>query len=66
MEEEYCWAITQAAERLRYGRSGFNVFQFESQVDSPVYTYIVDHMLTQFRVVQKFELGRIFRNVTIG
>ena len=38
--EEYCWAITQAAELSCCGRSGYSVLEFGFQTDCLLYTYI--------------------------
>jgi hypothetical protein len=48
--EEYCWAITQAAERYCCGRSGSSESEFGCQLDSLVCTHTVDHMCTRFRL----------------
>ena len=34
--EEYCWAITEAVGRSRYGRSGSSVLDFVLQLDALV------------------------------
>jgi hypothetical protein len=47
--EEYCWAITQAAERSYRGRSGSNVPDLEFQKDTLVSTYIVNHGRDKYR-----------------
>ena len=48
--EEYCWAMTQEAGRSCRGRSGSSVMEFGFELDSLVYTYIVDRMYTEFRL----------------
>ena len=52
MTEEYCWAITEAAERAHLGRSRYNVLEFGFQLDFLLHTYNVDHMYMQFRCGQ--------------
>ena len=40
MEEEYCWAITQAAGLSYCGRSGSGVLESQFQLDSLAYMYV--------------------------
>jgi hypothetical protein len=51
LEEEYCRAITQAAERPYCGRSGYSALDFGLHMVSLLYTYVVVHVYTQFRRV---------------
>jgi hypothetical protein len=48
--EESYWAITQAVGRSRYGRSDSGVLQFGFKMTSLVYTHIVEHVSTVFRL----------------
>jgi hypothetical protein len=48
--KEYCWAITEVVGLSRCGRSVSRVLEFGFHLDSHVYTNIVDHMHTQFRL----------------
>ena len=50
MAEEYCWAITEAEGRSRYGRSGSIVLEFGFQLYIFLYTYAVNHLYTQFQL----------------
>jgi len=49
LAEEYCRAITHGAERSYCGLSGYNVLDFGLHMDSPLYTYVVVHVFTQFQ-----------------
>jgi len=55
LAEEYCWAITQAAGRSRWGRSGSTVLKFVFQLSCLVHLAIS---------VICYDLCRIFRDVT--
>jgi len=48
--EEYCWAITQAAGRSCGGRSDSSVLGFGFQLDSLVYSYVVEHVYPELRL----------------
>jgi hypothetical protein len=48
--EEYCWAMTKTAGRSCCNLSGSSALEFGFQLDSLVYTYIVDHMHSKFRL----------------
>jgi hypothetical protein len=50
--EEYCWAITQAAGLSCCGRSGSRVLAIGFQLACHVYTYMVERMYCDFRVVE--------------
>jgi len=64
--QEYCWVITQEAERSCWIWSGSSVFEFEFQLDSFVYTRIVDHVCTRFWVAQHSTCAAISRPVIIA
>lgn len=49
LEEEYCRAITQEAERSYCGRSGCSVLDFGLHMYFLLYTYVVVYVYTQFR-----------------
>ena len=51
--EEYCWAITQEAERSCCGRSSSSVTQFVFQPDSLVYAHTVVRLYSQIRPAHK-------------
>lgn len=51
LEEEYCRAIIQSADRSYCGRSGYSVLDFGLHMYSLLYTYVVVHVYTQFRYV---------------
>jgi len=46
--EEYCWAMTKAVGQSCCSLSGSRMLEFGLQLDSTAYTYIVDHIHTQF------------------
>jgi len=48
MAEKYCWVITQVVRQTCLGQSGYTVLEYGFQVDILVYTYVVDHMYTEF------------------
>jgi hypothetical protein len=50
LAEDYCRAITQAAERSYGGRSGYSVLDFGLHMGSLLYTYVIVHVYTQFRL----------------
>jgi hypothetical protein len=52
VEEEYCWAITQAMGRSCCGRSGSSVLELGFQLDLLAYTYLFHHMHIQLRLAQ--------------
>jgi hypothetical protein len=52
VEDEYCWAITEAAWLSCCGRSGCSVLRFGFHLDSLIYTHTSGHKRTQFRVAQ--------------
>jgi hypothetical protein len=46
--EEYFWVITQVMGQACCGLSGYTVLELRFQCDILVYTYVVDHMCTEF------------------
>jgi hypothetical protein len=58
-EEEYYWAITQAAGRSCCGLTGAIVLEFGFEVSSLVDTCIVDHVYTQFRLGQNMSCASL-------
>jgi hypothetical protein len=52
VEEQYCWAITQAAMQSYSGPSSSSLLEFGFQLDSFVNIYIVDQKHTQFRLAR--------------
>jgi hypothetical protein len=66
VEEEYCWAITQVAGLSCCGRSVSSVLDCGFQLDSLVYTCIVDRMWYSVQTCAKFDLRRTFRNVDVA
>jgi hypothetical protein len=51
-EEEYCWAITEAAGRSSCGRPGYGVLEFEFHLGCHVDTYTFDYMYIPPRLAQ--------------
>ena len=49
LAEEYCRAVTQAAERSYCSRSSYSVLDFGLRMGSLLYTCVVLHVCTQFR-----------------
>ena len=58
-EEDYYWAITQAAGRSCCGLSGAIVLEFGFEVSFLVDTCIVDHVYTQFRLGQNMSCASL-------
>jgi len=54
MTEEYCWAITEAAERPHLGQSRYIVLEFGFQLVFLLHTHSFDHVYVQFRCSQNF------------
>ena len=50
--EEYCWAVTQASGLSCCELSGSSVMECGFEPDSLVYTYVVNHMCSQFRLAR--------------
>jgi len=65
LAEEHCWAMTEAAGRSCYGRSGSSVLEFGFQpvclsLDfcwNPLFMHIVDHTHTKLRLGAKLDLS---------